>query len=67
MFKATLQHCIDKGLTPVRVDVISDAVMRIIEKLPPEMEKHLQVNYNPGFDLTKLEEPYVLNKDWYAK
>lgn len=66
LFRAALQHCIDKKLTPVRVDVMSDAVMRMIEKLPPEMEQHVQANLVPGFDLTKLEEPYVLNKDWYV-
>jgi hypothetical protein len=41
--------------------------MSIIENLPPDMAKHVDMNYIKGFDLTRLEQPYITNKNWYVE
>ncbi len=45
IMQAVIQRCQERGLVPVRIDVMSGRLMRVIEKLPAELKQVLDVRY----------------------
>lgn len=50
---------VERGLTPIRVDVMSGKAMRIIDRLPEDLKNLLVINKQ--FDITGLPpiEPFL--------
>jgi GNAT superfamily N-acetyltransferase len=42
--KAAIERMVERGLMPIRVDVLSTGAARTLAKLPAELRQHLKVN-----------------------
>lgn len=49
IFQKTLERCFERGFSKIRIDVLSKQVMKMINKLPPEIKEKLAV-----YDLSKI-------------
>ena len=38
VLQATIRRCVERGLKPVRIDVMSSGLGRLVERLPPELK-----------------------------
>lgn len=46
---AAIERMVERGLTPIHVDVLSTGAKHLIAKLPDELRKHLDPNDQSGF------------------
>lgn len=66
LVRASLGLLFQKKLTPVRIGLLSEPMKKIVAKLPEDW-KHRIVTYDVDYDLTELEKPILVARDWYRE